>query len=78
MLDYGRAERARAAPKRNNLRHHKRDVGFEKRVPEVQGQVDALIGRTVFEAKRDMARERASHETWTGRCTSFLRPKKAQ
>ncbi len=38
------------------------DVGlealeFERRVPEVRGRLDALIGRTVFEAKSDLARE---------------------
>ncbi len=30
---------------------------FERRVPEVRGRLDALIGRTVFEAKRDLKRE---------------------
>jgi hypothetical protein len=30
---------------------------FERRVPEVRGRLDALIGRTVFEAKRDLDRE---------------------
>jgi hypothetical protein len=30
---------------------------FEQRVPEVRGRLDALIGRTVFEAKRDLDRE---------------------
>jgi SAM-dependent methyltransferase len=30
---------------------------FERRVPEVRGRLDALIGRTVFEAKSDLARE---------------------
>ena len=32
------------------------DVRFEQRV-EVKSRIDALIGRTVFEAKRDLARE---------------------
>ena len=27
------------------------DLDFERRVPEVRGRLDALIGRTVFEAK---------------------------
>ena len=30
---------------------------FERRVPEVRGRLDALIGRTVFEAKSDLAKE---------------------
>jgi SAM-dependent methyltransferase len=30
---------------------------FERRVPEVRGRLDALIGRTVFEAKSDLPRE---------------------
>lgn len=30
---------------------------FERRVPEVRGRLDALIGRTVFEAKSDLDRE---------------------
>ena len=32
-------------------------LDFERRVPEVRGQLDALIGRTVFEAKSDLDRE---------------------
>ncbi len=30
---------------------------FERRVPEVRGRLDAIIGRTVFEAKSDLDRE---------------------
>ncbi len=30
---------------------------FERRVPEVRGRLDALIGRTVLEAKSDLAKE---------------------
>ena len=30
------------------------DLEFERRVPEVKGRLDALIGRTVFEAKRNL------------------------
>src|SRR5437660_9788368 len=29
-------------------------LDFERRVPEVKGRLDALIGRTVFEAKRNL------------------------
>jgi predicted RNA methylase len=32
-------------------------VDFERRVPEVRGRLDALIGHTVFEAKSDLDRE---------------------
>ncbi len=35
---------------------------FERRVPEVRGRLDALIGRTVFEAKSDLDREWADVE----------------
>jgi SAM-dependent methyltransferase len=34
-----------------------RALDFERRVPEVRGRLDALIGRTVFEAKSDLDRE---------------------
>jgi hypothetical protein len=33
------------------------DLDFEKRVPEVRGRIDALIGLTVFEAKSDLDKE---------------------
>ena len=33
------------------------DLEFERRVPEVRGRLDALIGRTGFEAKRDLDKE---------------------
>jgi hypothetical protein len=32
-------------------------LDFERRVPEVRGRLDALIGRTIFEAKRNLDRE---------------------
>jgi hypothetical protein len=32
-------------------------LDFERRVPEVRGRLDALIGRTVFEAKRNLDQE---------------------
>ncbi|HYF87909.1 hypothetical protein, partial [Azospirillum sp.] len=32
-------------------------IRFEHRVPEVRGRLDALIGHTVFEAKRDLEAE---------------------
>lgn len=35
---------------------------FERRVPEVRGRLDALIGRTVFEAKRNLDTEWADVE----------------
>lgn len=33
------------------------DLDFERRVPEVKGRIDALIGRTVFEAKSNLDTE---------------------
>lgn len=35
-----------------------RDIDFEKPAPEVHGRIDALLGRTVFELKSDLNRER--------------------
>ena len=32
-------------------------LDFEKRVPEVRGRLDALVGRTILEAKSDLVRE---------------------
>ncbi|HEY7550378.1 MAG TPA: N-6 DNA methylase, partial [Hyphomicrobiaceae bacterium] len=32
-------------------------VRFEQRVPEAQGRIDAIVGRTAFEAKSDLSRE---------------------
>jgi hypothetical protein len=37
-------------------------LDFERRVPVVRGRLDALIGRTVFEAKRDLAKDLADVE----------------
>ncbi|MGC2221157.1 MAG: hypothetical protein WA624_01690 [Methylocella sp.] len=37
-------------------------LDFERRVPVVRGRLDALIGRTVFESKRDLAKELAGVE----------------
>ena len=37
-------------------------LDFERRVPEVRGRIDALIGRTVFEAKSDLDKEWADVE----------------
>ena len=39
-----------------------RDIDFEKSVPEVHGRIDALLGRTVFELKPDLNRERRDAE----------------
>jgi hypothetical protein len=38
------------------------DVDFERPVPEVRGRMDALLGQTIFEFKRDLRRERADAE----------------
>ena len=37
-------------------------IHFEKRVPEVHGRIDALLGRTVFEFKSDLRKERGDAE----------------
>ena len=37
-------------------------LDFERRVPVVRGRLDALIGRTILEAKRDLAKELADVE----------------
>ena len=39
-----------------------RDIYFERPVPEVCGRIDALLGRTVFELKSDLRRERKDAE----------------
>ena len=39
-----------------------KDIHFEKRVPEVRGRIDALLGRTVFEFKTDLRKERGDAE----------------
>ena len=39
-----------------------RDIDFEKPAPEVHGRIDALLGRTVFELKSDLNRERRDAE----------------
>ena len=39
-----------------------RDIDFERPVPEVRGRIDALLGRTVFEFKSNLRRERRDAE----------------
>ena len=39
-----------------------RAIDFEKPAPEVRGRIDALLGRTVFELKSDLRRERKDAE----------------
>ena len=39
-----------------------RDIDFERPAPEVRGRIDALLGRTVFELKSDLRRERKDAE----------------
>jgi len=41
----------------NGLGATSTEVDFERRVPEVHGRIDALLGRTVFEFKSDLRRE---------------------
>jgi hypothetical protein len=42
-------------------------IDFERPLPEVRGRMDALLGRTVFEIKRDLVRERGDAEAQLGR-----------
>jgi hypothetical protein len=43
------------------------DIHFERHMPEVRGRLDALLGQTVFEFKRDLRRERRDAEEELGR-----------
>ena len=43
------------------------EIQFERPLPEVRGRLDALLGKTVFEFKRDLRRERPSAEEELGR-----------
>ena len=46
----------------NGLGASSTEVQFERPLPEVHGRVDALLGRTVFEFKSDLPRERRDAE----------------
>ena len=46
----------------DGLRADSTSIDFERQVPEVRGRIDALLGRTVFEIKRDLSRERGEAE----------------
>ena len=46
----------------DGLQANSRDIEFERPAPEVRGRIDALLGRTVFELKSDLRRERADAE----------------
>jgi hypothetical protein len=39
------------------------ELDFERRVPEVHGRIDALLGRTLFEFKSDLRREQRDAES---------------
>lgn len=47
-----------------------RDIDFERPAPEVRGRIDALLGRTVFELKSDLGRERQDAERGLARYLS--------
>ena len=47
-----------------------REIDFEKPAPEVRGRIDALLGRTIFELKSDLRRERKDAEHALGRYLS--------
>ena len=38
------------------------EIDFETRGPEVRGRLDAILGRTIFEVKSDLMRERQDAE----------------
>jgi len=42
-------------------------IAFERRIPEVNGRADALLGRTIIEIKTDLRRERAAAEAQLAR-----------
>lgn len=46
----------------DGLRADESGIDFERPVPEVSGRIDALLGRTVLEIKRDLGRERGDAE----------------
>lgn len=46
---------------------HSTDIHFERHMPEVRGRLDALLGHTVLEFKRDLRRERRTAEEELGR-----------
>ncbi|PKP67940.1 MAG: hypothetical protein CVT83_07535, partial [Alphaproteobacteria bacterium HGW-Alphaproteobacteria-5] len=43
------------------------DIDLERRIPEVQGRIDALVGRTVIEIKSDLRREKPDAEAQLAR-----------
>ena len=47
----------------NGLGASSTEVDFERRVPEVHGRIDALLGRTLFEFKTDLRREQQDAES---------------
>ena len=50
-----------------DLGANSKEIDFEKHVPEVRGRIDALLGRTVFEFKSDLSRERRDAENGLNR-----------
>ena len=46
----------------DGLGAERRHVTFEQRVPEAQGRIDAILGRTAFEVKSDLVREHGDAE----------------
>lgn len=51
------------------------NLEFERRVPEVKGRLDALIGRTIFEAKSNLDKEWADVER---RMPDYLKDREAE
>jgi len=46
----------------NGLGAKSTELDFERRIPEVHGRIDALLGRTLFEFKSDLRREQHDAE----------------
>ncbi|MDP2659805.1 MAG: N-6 DNA methylase, partial [Dehalococcoidia bacterium] len=59
----------------NGLGASSTEVNFERPVPEVHGRIDALLGRTVFEFKSDLRRERREAEE---RLADYLAQREAE
>src|SRR5262249_30855710 len=46
----------------NEFKVERSEIDFEKRIPEVRGRLDAILGRALFEVKSDLNRERQDAE----------------
>src|SRR4030042_1661418 len=58
----------------NGLGATSTEIDFERKVPEVHGRIDALLGRTLFEFKSDLRREQRDAE---GKLPDYLSQREA-